>query len=101
MSEVWKIMCTFPVSISEWMPYWNNCAKASNEKVKISYYKYTTLAGDDQLLAFVVNISSDVIEKVSVSFEEQVSEVTDLMNKTECGFTFDLNPYGYKILFIR
>lgn len=101
MSEVWKIMGAFPVSISEWMPYWNNCAKASNEKVKISYYKYTTLAGDDQLLAFVVNISSNVIEKVSVSFDEQVSEVTDLMSKTDCGFTFDLNPYDYKILFIR
>ena len=101
MSGVWKIIDNFPISISTWMPYWENNATATNEKVKISYYKYKTLAGEDQLLAFVVNISSKPLENVTVSFEEQVSKATDLVQQSECGFTFNMNPYDYKILFIR
>ena len=101
MSGVWKIIDNFPVSISEWMPYWENNATATSDKVKISYYKYKTLAGEDQLLAFVVNISSNPLENVTVAFEEQVTKATDLVQQSECSFTFNMNPYDYKILFIR
>jgi hypothetical protein len=83
------------------MPYWENSVKADHEKVKASYYRYTTLTGEVQLLAFVVNISSKPIEKVTVDFGEKVSSVTDMALKTDVGFTFNMDKYGYRILYLK
>ena len=82
------------------MPYWENNVSSSNENVKISYYKYTSLDGKSQLLAFVVNTSKKMVN-VTVGFEENCALATDMMENAECGFTFDLPPYGNKILFVR
>ncbi len=101
MSRVWRIIDAFPIAQSEWMPYWNNDVTASEEKVKVSYYRYRTLTGELQLLAFVVNISSHPIKNVTVTFEEDCRTVTDMMERTDCGYTFDLPPYGNRILFIH
>lgn len=101
MSGVWKIIDAFPVEKSKWMPYWENGVKTSNDKVKVSYYKYTTLTGEDQILAFAVNISAQTIEHVTVEFEEAVTKATDMSNMEETGFSFDMQPYDYCILFAR
>jgi len=100
MSNVWKIIDGFPVENSQWLPYWKNTATSSHEKVKVSYYKYTSLAGDVQILAFVVNISSTPVESVTLSFEEDVSSAVDTETKIKTGFTFKMKPYAYKILYI-
>ena len=100
MSEVWGIIDRFPVNKSVWMPYWNNSADTSNEKVKVSYYKYITLANEFQLLAFVVNISSQEIKNVKLSFDEQITKSIDAKTTENIGFEFDIEPYGYRILYI-
>ena len=101
MSKVWKIFEGFPIASSQWMPYWENNAKASDKRVKVSYYRYESLTGDTQLLAFVVNTSSDELESVTVSFEESCLKATDVLEKENCGFTFSLSPFGHRILFIN
>ncbi|MBE7050494.1 MAG: hypothetical protein E7394_06935 [Ruminococcaceae bacterium] len=101
MSGVWKIFDSFPIEKSEWKPYWKNSVQTGNEKVKVSYYKYKTLSDEDTLLAFVVNISPDLQKDVHISFEENVNMAKDMTTGQDSGFSFDLEPYGYKIMYIR
>lgn len=100
MSGVWKILDKFPVEKSKWLPYFNNNAATSNEKVKVSYYKYTDLENKTKLLVFAVNISAKNIENVTLSFDEEVSIVIDAEKAEHVGFTFDMGPYAYKILYV-
>jgi len=100
MSKVWKIFDSFPIALSEWMPYWKNGAETTHEKVKVSYYKYTTITGKTQLLAFLVNISSQDIKNVTLKINENVSDIINTETMEATGFTLDINPYGYKILYI-
>lgn len=101
MSRVWEIFDGFPIANSKWMPYWENNAKSSDDRVKVSYYRYKTLTGEMQLLAFAVNTSSEPIDKVTVSFEEGCTMATDMMENVNCGFTFSLIPFGNRILFVK
>lgn len=102
MSGIWKIFDSFPIEQSDWVPYWKSDASTDHEKVKVSYYRYTDLSGSVQLLAFVSNISAEPIEKVTVNFAgEPVAKATDMTTKQEVGFTFDLDKYGYRILFVK
>lgn len=101
MSKVWKIFESFPIENSQWLPYWENSASSTHEKVKISYYKYTDISGETQILAFVVNISSQTIKNVSISFEESTEKIIDTKEMKEIGSSFDIEPYGHKILFIK
>ena len=100
MSGVWKIFDSFPIEKSEWVPYYKNRATTTSEKVKVSYYKYTTITGKTELLAFVVNISSRDIKNVTLSIDENVSEVFNAETSENMKFTFDINSYGYKILYL-
>ena len=100
MSGVWKIFDKFPIEKSEWLPYWKNGAVCDNEKVKISYYKYTTVTGKPQILAFAVNVSAKNIQNATISFSEDVREVTDAETMESIGFTLNIKPYGYKILYL-
>ncbi len=101
ISEVWKIFDNFPIEQSQWCPYWTNGATADHEKLRISYYKYTTLSGKAQLLAFVTNISCLEIEGAKIAFPENVSTALDLTRKCDAGFTLNFAPYDYKILFVE
>ncbi len=101
MSGVWKIIDSFPVTKSLWLPYWKNNAEVTNDKVKVSYYKYTSITGKAQLLAFVVNISSNDIANVSMKLNEDVSTVTNAETLEAADFTFDIKSYGYKIFFVE
>lgn len=101
MSKVWKVFDAFPIEISEFMPYWKNNVKASCDKVKTTYYRYTDLGGNSQLLAFVVNISSSDIENVKVKFEENVTYAKDMLEDIEVGFEFPLAAYSCRILFVK
>lgn len=100
MSRVWKIIDSFPVANANWLPYWKNGVTSSHEMVKVSYYKYVSLTGEVQILAFAVNISSETIEDVTIIFEENVNSATDMETKTKTGFTLTMKPYAYKILYI-
>ena len=101
MSRVWKVFGAFPIEQSEWLPYWTNGARADYAKVKISYYRYTDLAGAPQLLAFVVNISAKPVEKVTLSFPEPVCQARDMLEGRDVGLTFGLNGYSCRILFVK
>lgn len=101
MSEVWKIFDSFPIEKSDWMPYWSNEVKTTNEKLKVSYYRYTTPSGKTNLLAFAVNISAQSIENVTIDFEEKVDLVTDMTSKESAELTFNMDPYAYKIFYIE
>jgi len=100
MSRVWEVIGAFPVAQSEWKPYWDNTAIVSHDKVRVSYYRHTTLAGQTQLLAVATNISSKPIESVTIGFEEPVTRTMDAMEKQETGMTFSLEPYGCRILYV-
>ena len=100
MSGVWKIFGSFPIDRSEWLPYWKNDVKTSHEKVRVSYYRFTDLSGDPQLLAFVVNISAVQVKDVSVEFPESVSTLIDAERGERVG-NFDLEGYGYRIIFAK
>ena len=99
MSGIWRVIDSFPVEKSEWCPYYDNLAATDNEKVKASYYKYTTLTGKTQLLAFVVNISATHMDEVKISFGEAVNTVTDAISHEKLTDKFTLGAYGYKILY--
>ena len=101
MSKVWKILEGFPISISEWKPYWENNVKVSDSRVKVSYYRYANLIGETQLLAFAVNTSNQDVDNVTVEFEEACRMSTDVMESSQCGFSFSLKKFGLRILFIR
>lgn len=101
MSKVWKIFDSFPIANSKWMPYWENKVTTSDDRVKVSYYQYRTLTGEMQLLAFAVNTSEESIDAVTIEFEENCVVVTDMMEMTNCGFTFSLTPFGHRILFVK
>ncbi|MBQ8881358.1 MAG: hypothetical protein IJ030_04200 [Oscillospiraceae bacterium] len=101
MSKVWKIFDAFPVEKSQWCPYWNNGAETSHEKVKVSYYSFTTLRGEKQLLAFVSNISNQKAENVEIKLREPVTRALEVTTGQEIGLQFDLNGYDYKILFVE
>ena len=101
MSKIWRIFDSFPIANSKWMPYWENSVATSDARVKVSYYQYKALTGDSQLLAFVVNTSSDSLNNVTVKFEESYSAATDMIEMANCGFTFSLAPFGHKILFVK
>ena len=101
MSQVWKIFDAFPIEKSRWCPYWSNGVTTSHEKVKVSYYSFTTLRGEKQLLAFVSNISAQRAENVEIKFEENVSTALDMTANQETGLCFDLDAYDYKILFVQ
>ena len=69
--------------------------------MKVSYYEYTDISGSKQLLAFVVNISSATLENVSLKFDQSITHITDAETGNATDLNFDMEPYGYKILFIK
>lgn len=100
MSGIWKTIAAFPVDQAQWLPYWRNSVVCSHEKVKVSYYRYTTLSGQVQLLAFVSNTSGASINQVTVAFPEQVSYILDTASSQELGPTFSLESFGYRVLYL-
>ena len=101
MSKVWKIIGNFPVEQAQWKPYWNNGAESDHEKVKVSYYKYTALDGQQQMLVFVANTAVEPIESTTIRLNEKISTVINAETGESASLTVDLNPFGYKILFMR
>ena len=99
MSDIWRVFDAFPIEKSEWLPYYGNGASTDSEKVKVSYYKYTTLTGKVQLLAFAVNISSTPVERVKVTFDENVCVVTDAIASEDVTDGFEIGAYGYRVLY--
>ena len=86
-----------PVDIGSIFSYFK---KAYWKSVKISYYRYQTLKGKTEILAFVTNISSHNIENLTLKFNEDVREAIDAETMENIGFRFDMKPYGYKILYL-
>lgn len=101
MSRVWKVFGAFPIDISEWLPYWKNGVTTGNDKVKVSYYRYTDLSGATELLAFAVNTSAKPVGRVKLAFSENVTSAYDTLEKEEVGFAFDLDAYSCRILFVK
>jgi len=102
MADIWKIYDAFPIVNSEFIPYWNSDVKVSDDRIKVTYYRYTDIDGSVQLLAFCANISSEEISGVTIEFSEKHSKVIDTLNgNAECDSTFDFGKLGYKILFVK
>lgn len=73
MSGIWPVVDAFPVAQSEWKPYWNNGAEASNPCVKLSYYRYVAPDGQVMLLVFCANITSQPLKGITLKFDEPVN----------------------------
>ena len=58
------------------------------------------ISGSGSLKAFAVNISANNIENVTLKFDEEVSTVIDAEKGEPVGFTFNMEPYAYKILYV-
>lgn len=52
-------------------------------------------------IAFAVNISASPVDSVTLSFPEDVTSAYDTMQKHDTGFTFAIEPYGCRILFVK
>ena len=48
----------------------------------------------------MVNISSRDIKDVTLKIDENISEVFNAETSENMKFTFDINSYGYKILYL-
>ena len=101
MSRVWRILDAFPIAQSEWLPYWSNEVGCSHEKVRVSYYRYTDLSGETQLLAFAANISAQPADDVTLSFPENARHMRDMLTGEDMGEAFSLEPYSCRILFVK
>ncbi|MGI6742425.1 MAG: hypothetical protein ACOX4O_02060 [Eubacteriales bacterium] len=99
MSRIWKIFAGFPIAQSEWKPYWSNGAETGSDKVKVSYYKFKDLLGKSRLLIFSVNISKFPVNAVQLILNEEVSVFTDAETKEEIDRYFELDEFGYKIIY--
>ena len=100
MSEIWRVIDSFPVSKSEWCPYWKGDERLSDARAKCSYYKYTTPDGDRMYLAFVSNTTAAELYGLKLNIGETEAKVTDMLTGEDTD-AFDLAPFGYKILYIK
>ncbi len=100
-AELWKIFDRFPIVQSAWCPYWTNGAETSDERVKISYYRYESVGGEVSLLAFIANTCKEEIRGVTFTLrEEALPKRTDAFTGKEVG-AITLKPYEYRILYLR
>lgn len=101
IAPIWNIVKRFPIEQSQWMPYWKNNATTSDERIKVSYYKYIDLTDKNILLAFAANTTKHTIENVAIDFGENTNSLS-LLNADSCDSpetTF--KPYGYKIWLVE
>lgn len=101
MSDIWKIVDSFPVDKSDWCPYWSNGVKYSDDRVKVSYYRYTSPIGEKMMLAFLANASTEKVSGVTFTLPEDVSLVRDLERNEDITGPIDLDKFEYRILFIK
>lgn len=101
MSKVWAIVDSFPVAQSEWLPYYANDVKVSDERIKVSYYRYMSPIGEPMMLAFLANASLERAENVRVEFPENVTLMRDMERDTDVDGVFSLDRFEYRILFLK
>jgi len=102
MSGIWKIYNAFPIGNSEFVPYWASDVKVSDDRVKVTYYRYTAYDGTKQLLAFCANVTSDEVTGVTVDFGDEFGKVIDAAHgNADCSGAMDFEKLGYKILFVK
>lgn len=101
MSPIWRIMDRFPVAQSEWRPYWNNGVKVSDDRVKVSYYRYTDVLGQPKLLAFCANTTHDELKDVTVTFNENVKSQKDLLCPERDADKLSMAGYDFRILYLE
>ncbi len=96
MAKIWQIMDRFPVEQSTFHPYWNNGAEASDDKVKISYYRYESLGGHSFLLVFCANTSKEDKTDVTIRLQEKgdFSQWKELSGRGDMHL---LKAYDYRI----
>jgi len=102
MSEIWKIYDKFPISYSDFVPYWNTDVKVSDDRIKVTYYRYTDIDGSRQLLAFCANIMAEEANDVNIDFGSEYKTVIDVSHGNakidgKCAF----EGLGYKILYVK
>ncbi len=101
MSNIWKIVNSFPIDRSEWLPYWKNDVKVSDDRIKISYYKYISPIGEPMMLAFVANASADKVDNFNFEFPEKPTLIRDMEREININGTINLEKFEYRILFLR
>ena len=101
MSHVWRILDRFPLRQSEWCPYWSNGARVTDEKVKISYYRYRSETGAVTLLVFLANTACRRAERVALTLPEACGRLTDLTGEVPAPApqVLDMEPYSYRIYY--
>ena len=105
MSKIWKIIDSFPISESEWCPYFKPDKMPFNcdcDKVKISGYKHTS-NGKERWLLFIANSKTEHIGKCNISgfdgFDKVINAYTGESIVLENGTaSFELERFGHYIL---
>ena len=105
MSEIWKIIDNFPISDSQWIPYYKPEKmpfKCGSGQVKISGYRYSKDEKNKWLL-FIANSKTCDIEKCEISgfdgFETVSDAYTDERLLVKKGFiTLNLKSFGHYII---
>lgn len=98
MAPIWKIVNQFPIAQSTWHPYWENAAKVSDARIKVSYYRYVDVGGNVSLLAFCANTTHDDVE-ATVTFPEDLPNCK-ILNASKESDIKAFDGYGFKILFL-
>ncbi len=83
------------------MPYWKNNATTSDERIKVSYYKYIGLTNKNILLAFAANTTKHTVENVAIDFGENTSSLSLLNADSYDSPEKTFKPYGYKIWLVE
>ena len=101
MSHVWRILDRFPLRQSEWCPYWSNGVHVTDEKVKISYYRYRSETGAVNLLVFLANTACRRAERVALTLPDACGRLTDLTGEVPAPApqVLDMEPYSYRIYY--
>ena len=101
MAGVWKTIDSFPVEKAEWLPYWKNAAKASDERVLISYYRYKAIDGQVMCLVFCSNTCAETLSGVKIDIHESCTHITDCTgDPVVSDGSFDFEPYTCRILYL-
>ena len=70
------------------------------EDVRVSYYKYTAIDGSDTYMILCANIDKEPLKNVTISLQNELSSLQDALTGEKLN-SFDMDTYGYRILFAR
>lgn len=108
MSGIWDICRAFGMDNAEFVPYWKNEIKSTNEHILCSYYMRKGIGNKRQMLLICSNPTpvSEIHAKVILMKEWDNAVCLNAQNNTEipisdCSFSISLKAFDYSIINIE